>query len=149
MTVVHAKAYVDLNLPAVVTRSLANVVNTYKQLSEDDGGNADELGPHTRFALTGRFWDEGRTEHRVQVQAVQGDISELQLEQTADVDSALGFLYEDEDFPVFEGSSFFWQVLNNPSYTLKSDLHLPKYALKGTDGQGDLKVRGSSPMRLT
>lgn len=138
--VVEPKTNIDLGLPEVITRSLGGVLQTYNELREESGGFGDELGPHTAFALTGRCADETGTERRVKVQAVDGRINQLKLEQTSDVDSALGFVYEDQAFPFFEHVTFFWQILNNPSYTLESDLHLPKYTLPGINEEEALHV---------
>lgn len=138
--VVQPKAHVDLNLPDIVDGSLVDVVETYARLLDDSAALGQELGEHTRFALTGRSFDETGVEQRMKVQASAGNISVLRLEQTADVDSVLGFVFQGEDFPVFDGTAFFWQVLNNPSYTLDSNLHLPKHTIKSKVGDIDTQV---------
>jgi hypothetical protein len=129
------KPNLDDNLPTIISGNLADFQKRYQEIADQENYKTSEFGSHTHFALTGQYRDQDLEEYQMKVDPSSGHIPSYHLKQHADVDSVIGFVYEDDTFPLLEDHTFFYQVLNNTDFTLETSLHLPPYNLAGPNGE--------------
>lgn len=86
------------------------------------------------FALTGRYMEETTKEEA----KAKLDLSDRKirpsdnLHQVTDIDSVIGILTE--DFPVQDNAVFEYHLINDVRYCLLSDLHIPGWLDRTTQG---------------
>ncbi|KAG8717441.1 hypothetical protein FRC08_007448 [Ceratobasidium sp. 394] len=128
------KPHIDSNLPPIRDGDLDEFHRRYVRLADLDGLDTTEFGPHTVFALTGHYTDDvDEQKYRMRIVPRTRPTQPIRLTQKSDIDSAIGFVFEEHPFPLPDGQ-FFYSVFNNTAFTLESSLHLPPYTFKKDDG---------------
>ncbi|QRW13689.1 hypothetical protein RhiLY_12688 [Ceratobasidium sp. AG-Ba] len=119
----------EANWGTTVTGDLGDFTRKYERLKSEAGAQGDDWGPHTRFALTSQFSEDG-SDYRMKIEP-QGELSVPRVEQVWDVDSVLIFLEEGDEFPLGEGHTLFYTPMNHADFTLQSSLHIPPINVAG------------------
>lgn len=126
------KPHLDEGLPAIQHMSLNGFVHSY--MVKANAGERSTFGPHTTFALTGQTTTRNGQPIRLGLHDRRDPVDPETVSQICDIDSAIGFVFQGDRFPIEAGHSLFVHVLNNTDYTLKSSLHVPKFNIPDNDG---------------
>ncbi|KAG8755502.1 hypothetical protein FRC11_005982 [Ceratobasidium sp. 423] len=125
----------DEDLPPIVDMDLGEFVEKYYALARMSSDCMTwNYGEHTELALTGTFEDMLLQKHRVRLIHGTNKIQPEEIDQTADIDSVIGWVFEGDTIPLLPGHSIFFYVLNNPDYTLKTSLHMDPYIFRDDEG---------------
>ncbi|QRV82315.1 hypothetical protein RhiJN_10330 [Ceratobasidium sp. AG-Ba] len=126
--------FLDNNLPPIVTGRLRDFNHKFRELADLSFLRQDQFGPHTKFALTGRYSvSEDQTEQmKINIDDVQ--TQPFRLSVSSDVDSVIGIICKGEDFPIKPDHSLFYSILNNSEFAHKLSNHLPPYEYTSPTG---------------
>ena len=141
--------YIDGDLPPIRKVPLGKFCEKYHALAHEfSDGKPWEFGEHTTLGLTGRYQDALLQEHRLQITNDSTPIGPDELDQTADVDSVIGWLFQGDPFPLLPNHSIFLYVLNNPAYTLSSSLHIDPFEFVDEQGEKTGQASDSNTLSL-
>ena len=77
-----------------------------------------DFGEHMALALTGHYHSEVLQHKCLKITWGSAVIDPTEIDQSADVDSVIGWLYPGDPFPLLPDHSIFLHTLNNFEYTL-------------------------------
>ncbi|QRV97844.1 hypothetical protein RhiJN_25863 [Ceratobasidium sp. AG-Ba] len=112
-----------------INRDLEGFGQKYNSIRQDAQKDSCDFGPHTRFALTSQYTDNGE-QFRVKLQP-EGIVSIPRVQELWDVDSVIVFLYEGDEFPLPAGCTLYYTPMNHKDFTLQHSLHLPPIEIRG------------------
>ncbi|KAG8702957.1 hypothetical protein FRC08_003149 [Ceratobasidium sp. 394] len=126
---------VDDNLPPIVDHSILAWVRRFDKLREGGTDAAERLA--CTFALTGHYTDEdtladARARLDFSDRAIRPD---LLIHQVCDIDSVIGIVTD--EFPIQDVAVFDYHLINDFSYCLTSDLHIPGWLDINTQGNSN------------
>ncbi|KAG8733048.1 hypothetical protein FRC10_000460 [Ceratobasidium sp. 414] len=123
---------VDQDLPPIVEHSVFSWVQRFDKLREGHTEADEELA--CTFALTGHYIDEhtnepARAKLDFSDRAIRPDFL---IHQICDIDSVIGIVTN--EFPIQDRAVFEYHLINDVSYCLGSDLHIPGWLDRATQG---------------
>ncbi|KAG8736463.1 hypothetical protein FRC10_009305 [Ceratobasidium sp. 414] len=123
---------IDENLPRIVDHSILSWLRRFDKLREDRTEAGERLA--CTFALTGHYRDED-TDSDARARLIFSDRAirpNLVIHQVCDIDSVIGVVTD--EFPIQNEAVFEYHLINDISYCLTSDLHIPGWLDVNTQG---------------
>ncbi|KAG8708808.1 hypothetical protein FRC08_018700 [Ceratobasidium sp. 394] len=128
---------VDKNLPPIVPHSINDWVKRFDKLREGFTEANEQLA--CTFALTGHYTDENGQAARAKLDLSDRAIRpDLVVHQVCDIDSVIGIITG--EFPIQDAAVFQYHLINDFAYCLTSDLHIPGWLDRSTQGTSNQLV---------